>query len=118
MNDLTVDELYRSEPVQRWFRSAHLDDEPEGELKARVQLLASFCDRLGEAPGALLQRCLRVTPDGQLAISIKGRRELDKAINDFGDSLNLGRHQNIAAGNTVRSFLIHNGVLMQGRPSL
>lgn len=118
-NDVTVDSLMQTMEVKRWLVSAKLDDQPEIEQTSRVQLLAEFCNLQGESPTEMIAKVLRGgEEDGQYEIAIKGRRQLDAAINAWGDSLGVTLHQNITAGNVLRSFFIHNGVQMQGRPSL
>ena len=118
-DNLTVEQLMPTPEVQRWMKSARLDNQPEIEKTSRVQLLADFCNREGKTPKEMIDSVLRGgEEDGQFTLAIKGRRELDAAINAFGDSLGVTLHQNITAGNVIRSFFIHNGVQMQGRPSL
>lgn len=118
-NDFTVETLMSTLEVKRWLTSAKLDAQPEIEQTSRVQLLADFCNQQGESPTEMIAQVLRGgEEDGQYEIAIKGRRALDKAINAWGDSLGVTLHQNITAGNVLRSFFIHNGVQMQGRPSL
>jgi hypothetical protein len=117
--EFTVENLLSRFEVKRWLQSSWLDQQPESEQKARVAVLAHFCNKEGKDPKEMMDAVLRGgEDDGQFTIALKARRELDKAINDFGDSLGLTQHQNITAGNVVRSFFIHNGVQMQGRPSL
>lgn len=115
----TVESLKDTPEVQRWFQSARLDDQPEIERTSRLQVLVDFCNRQGKDPKSMIDSVLRGgEEDGQYTLAIKGRRELDQAINEFGDSLGVTLHENITMGNVVRSFFIHNGVQMQGRPSL
>lgn len=115
----SVESLMPTPEVQRWMQSAKLDVQPEQERVARVKVLADFCNRQGKNPPEMVAAVLRGgEEDGQYTLAIKGRRELDAAIDEFGDSLGLTEHQNITAGNVVRSFFIHNGVQMQGRPAL
>lgn len=118
-NDYTVESLKPTFEVKRWLESAKLDTQPEIEQESRVRVLAQFCNHQGRGPQEMIDAVLRGgEEDGQYTIAIKARRELDEAINAFGDTLGLSLHQNITAGNVVRSFFIHNGVQMQGRPSL
>ena len=37
---------------------------------------------------------------------------------EFAPTLGLSKHYEIAAGNSIRGFLVHNGVLIQGKPSV
>ncbi|MDI6912569.1 hypothetical protein [Nocardioides sp.] len=118
-NDFTVDSLMATAEVRRWLASARLDTQPRIEQTSRVQLLADFCNAQGESPTEMIAKVLRGgEEDGQYEVAIKGRRQLDTAINTWGDGLGLNLHQTITSGNVLRSFFIHNGVQMQGRPSL
>jgi hypothetical protein len=118
-NEYTVEQLKSTFEVKRWLVSAKLDAQPESEQDSRIRVLAEFCNFQGRDPKVMIDEVLRGgEEDGQYTIAIKARRELDAAINRFGDTLGLSLHQNITAGNVVRSFFIHNGVQMQGRPSL
>lgn len=117
--EFTVENLASTPEVKRWMSSSKLDKEPQQEQDARIRVLADFCNNQGKDPAEIIASVLRGgEEDGQYTLAIKGRRELDKAINEFGDNLGGTEHQNITAGNVVRSFFIHNGVQMQGRPSL
>jgi len=105
--------------VARWLLSAGFDREPRDEQLAQVTLLATFCSWRGSTPAELVQSCLTAaTDDGQFEINIKGRRAMNRAIDEFSGTLGLPRHQAIAAGNVIRGFLVHNGVLIQGVPSI
>jgi hypothetical protein len=118
-NEYTVEQLKSTFEVKRWLVSAKLDAQPESEQDSRIRVLAEFSNFQGRDPKVMIDEVLRGgEEDGQYTIAIKARRELDAAINRFGDTLGLSLHQNITAGNVVRSFFIHNGVQMQGRPSL
>jgi hypothetical protein len=118
-NEFTVESLMPTFEVKRWLESAKLDSQPAIEQESRVRVLTQFCNHQGKDPQTMIEAVLRGgAEDGQYTIAIKARRELDEAINAFGDTLGLSLHQNITAGNVVRSFFIHNGVQMQGRPSL
>ena len=93
-----------------------------------------FIGTLGIARNTLTDRLRRLEAEGLLRRRVYQRDPVrheylptDKgrdffgvlaAINAWGDSLGVTLHQNITAGNVLRSFFIHNGVQMQGRPSL
>lgn len=116
---MTAEDLINEPTVQRWLRSAKLDTAPREEQLAQVEPLARFCARRGQSPQQLVDSCfLEKTADGQYQISIKGRREMDAAIEEFTATLGLPRHYAIATGNIIRGFLVHNGVLIQSRPSI
>lgn len=102
--------------VQRWLTAAGYDDRPDD----RAQVLDSvrgFCEFTGRTPAQLVATCLRSTAEGT-AISAKGRRDMETAIDAYVRERGLaGRDANVI-GNHVRGFLVHNGVFMQGRASV
>lgn len=115
----TAENLLDEPTVQRWARSAGFAGEPLKEQLAHVSMLAAFCNRENKSPQEVLDTCLlQKTDDGQYEISIKGRRAVNAAIDEFAATLGLSKHYEIAAGNSIRGFLVHNGVLIQGKPSV
>jgi len=109
-------ELMRSAAVQRWL--AHTGYETEAGRRRCLELLGGFCADTGQAPKELVASCFRTTKDGDRKISIKGRRAMQEAIESFIAKREESGHAAVAAGNVLRSFLIHNGVFMQGRASI
>lgn len=100
--------------VQTWFQGLreHWGEEPpdrEGKLKT----LLSFCEMVEKDPDAIVAECSREVESGK-RIRIKARRLYTEKIEEFKATVEGGpRHQGKAA-NTVRSFMIHNGIFMQG----
>jgi len=109
-----LDLLAASHTVRRWFESAGYDSDPSEEQEARLALLAGFCQREGKSPDELVAGCLRTTKVGDTAISAKGRTAMQAAIEDFVASTGRAGRDAVVAGNTLRGFLIHNGVFIQG----
>ena len=109
-------ELARSAAVQRWL--AHTGYETEAGRRRCLELLGGFCEATGQGPEELVASCFRVTKEGDRKISIKGRRAVQEAIESFIAKRGETGHAAVAAGNVLRSFLIHNGVFMQGRASI
>ena len=103
-----------SRAVRGWLEGLELTPEEAGQ---RSGLLMEFCEFVGGTPDDLVQRCLRTTKDGAIAIRSKGRAEVARAIDEF--VLRSGRegHEAVVAGNVIRSFLISNGVFLPGRVS-
>jgi len=109
--------LAASPAVRRWLErdgnkvggAAH-----EGELR----LLARFCASLGTTPDELVAQCLRATKSGDTAISTAGRRRTDEAISAFAAAEGAEGREAIVLGNTLRGFLIHNGIFMQGSAAI
>ena len=106
--------LAESPAVRRWFASAGYDEDPPEEQQARLALLAGFCEGQGQTPDDLVAGCLRTTKSGDTAISAKGRNAIQAAIGEFVAASGLTGREAVSTGNTLRGFLIHNGVFIQG----
>jgi hypothetical protein len=105
-----------SEPmVRRWFESAGLDDDPDAEKERRLRLLAEFCDHTGQSPGELVTGLLRTTKAGDTAISAKRREAMNTTIDEFVEKGGHTGKEAVVTGNIIRSFLVHNGIFIQGR---
>jgi hypothetical protein len=112
-------DLAQEPEVRRWFASAGYDADGRGE--ERHQLLSeleAFCDYTGKSAGELVRSCLRTTKTGETAISTKGRSAIQDVIESFVAEQGLSGHAAIVTANHIRGFLIHNGIFMQGRPSI
>ena len=108
-----VEELAGQETVGLWLRAydAHWNvQQSDGETRAKLEVLARFCRACGRQPDELVAWLFRPTPEGP-RIRLKRRREVMALIEEF-EAQNGGR----PAGNTVRSFLIHNGVALSAPP--
>lgn len=103
--------------VRRWLEHGGPDVRPAEEQAEALVLLARFLAFTGLSPDELVARCLRTTRDGARAISAGGRRWADEAIEAFVALEGLSGHEAVATGNRLRSFLIHNGIFLQGRAS-
>jgi hypothetical protein len=101
--------------VRRWFTSARYDDDPVEEQERRLQLLAEFCHYRGQSPDELVSGLLRTTKAGDVAISAKRREAMNTMIDEFVDKAGLSGKEAVVAGNTIRGFLVHNGIFIQGR---
>jgi len=102
--------------VQRWLAASGYADRPADHADV-LDSLRRFCEFTGRTPGELVATCLRSTAQGT-AISGKGRREMQAAIDDYVRHRGLhGRDANVV-GNHIRGFLVHNGVFIQGRASV
>jgi hypothetical protein len=115
-------ELIRNDPtVQRWLKSAGLLEEDQREIDGHVEVVGEYCDYAGVTPRELVEKCLRpLNSDDpeQREISLKGRREVNTSIQQWSDGLTGTRFMRAIAGNMVRGFLVHNGILIQGNPVL
>lgn len=101
--------------VQRWFTSARYDNDPDEEKQARYELLAGFCSHVDQSPDELVQSLVRTTKKGDLAISSKRRAAVDASIDEFIEKAGYTGRDAVVNGNTLRSFLVHNGIFIQGR---
>jgi len=86
--------------------------EEPSDLDGRLETVRRFCEFAGQDPDEIIDACSREVESGK-RIRIKARREYSEKIAAFqsaesGDTRAQGR-----AGNTVRSFFIHNGIFMQ-----
>ena len=99
--------------VQAWLRaySSHWNlTQSDEETKQRLDVLGRFCAFYGKGPDELVAWLFRDTPEGP-RIRLKRRRMVMAGIDEF-EREQGGR----AAGNLVRSFLIHNGVALSASP--
>ncbi len=108
--------LENYESVQNWFKGLKEQsgvEEPANE-PWRLALLEEFCGYVNLDPDEVVKACLLIKEGRQTKISVKGRRRTVEAVAEFqarrdaSDSRERARR-----GNTIRSFLIHNGILLQ-----
>jgi hypothetical protein len=110
---LSPEDLAGQATVAHWLQaySDHWEiSQDEAETRAKLETLGSFCGLSGRRPDELVEWLFRQTPEGP-RIRLKRRREVMAMILDFERE-----HGGRAAGNTVRSFLIHNGVALSAPP--
>jgi hypothetical protein len=108
----TPEEFSQFPEVRRWLTGSGYDARP-AEQAGMLDSVRGFCEFTGQTPAGLVASCLRETPEG-LAISAKGRRAVQAAIEQYVASRGLTGRDAIVAGNHVRGFLVHNGVFIQG----
>jgi hypothetical protein len=106
--------------VQTWFRG--LSDQSgvdPGEDPSRLELLEEFCSFVELDPDRLVNACLLHKEGSETKISIKGRRRVADKIAEFQSKDERASSRDRAKrGNTIRSFLIHNGILLQSGTQL
>ena len=112
---MTPIELAENPAVRRWFTSANLDDLDAESQTHRLALLADFCAHTGQQPEELVSGLLRTTKDGDTAISAKRRTLMNDTINEFVEKSGATGKDAVIKGNIIRSFLVHNGIFIQGR---
>lgn len=100
--------------VQVWMDGLrqHWGGDPANEDPERFAIFEAFCRRVNRDPDQIVKETTMVK-DGQRRIRIKGRNLYAALIQEFQDSVEGSRFVKAKWGNTVRSFLIHNGVLLQ-----
>ena len=111
------DDLGELPAVQHWMASTsrHYLNRAQGEADRRRKLdvLRSFCETIQMDPDSLVKSLFRATPEGP-RIKLKRRRTVVEQIAEFEAKARETQDVRQArdVGNTVRSFLIHNGVAM------
>jgi hypothetical protein len=108
-----LEALAGADTVKAWLRAyaAHWDvHEADAETRAKLEVLSRFCAVSEKGPDELVAWLFRATPEGP-RIRLKRRRAVMARIDEF-ERENGGR----AAGNVVRSFLIHNGIALSATP--
>jgi hypothetical protein len=109
-------ELRESEPVRKWISGLekHYGPSDAEAEQARLQALSRFCAFIDATPEEIVERCFyRKKESGDLRISVKARRYFSERIDEFQNETDGSKFEKARAGNAIRSFLIHNGVLMQ-----
>jgi hypothetical protein len=87
-------------------------EEPR-DMAARIETLERFCAFVEREPDAIIAECAREVEGGK-RIRIKARRFYSEKIDEFQSSVEGDARAQTRAGNIVRSFMIHNGIFMQG----
>lgn len=100
--------------VRTWLDGLreHWGGDPASDDPERLPLLEAFCHFAGADPDAIIAACLRTDEAGDRRISIKGRRKYAELIDAFQAQGEGSRLRLAKRGNTIRSFLIHNGILL------
>ena len=87
--------------------------EEPADMAARIGMLERFCAFIEREPDAIIAECAREVEGGK-RIRIKKRRFYTERIEEFQSSVDGDARAQTRAGNIVRSFMIHNGIFMQG----
>ncbi len=100
--------------VQTWMDGLrqHWGGDPETDDPERFPIFEAFCLHVGRDPDQIVKETTMLK-DGQRRIRIQGRNRYAALIQDWQDAVEGSRFRKAKWGNTVRSFLIHNGVLLQ-----
>jgi len=100
--------------VQTWLDGLrqHWGGDPVNEDPDRFPIFEAFCRHVNRDPDQIVKETTMIK-DGQRRIRIKGRNRYAALIQEWQDAVEGSRFEKAKWGNTVRSFLIHNGVLLQ-----
>jgi hypothetical protein len=101
--------------VQTWYQGLREQSgvDPASD-SSRLKLLEEFCRSVELDPDEVIKACLLEKEGRDTKISIKGRQRVAQMVADFqAAGENLSARERANRGNTVRSFLIHNGILLQ-----
>lgn len=90
----------------------HWGGDPAHDGSDRLEILAAFCRFVDRDPDTIIEECVIVKESGK-RIRASARRRYAEAIATFQAQVKGSRLERARRGNTVRSFLIHNGVLLQ-----
>ncbi len=104
------------ETVEAWLTG--LEEQsgiPRREGLERVSTLETFCKLVQKEPNQIIEECLREVEGGK-KIRVKGRRFYAEKITEFEETIEGGPGIKRRNGNFIRSFLIHNGILLQTSP--
>jgi hypothetical protein len=102
--------------VKQWAAGAGFDHDPAGVREQKLQILADFCTKVGKQPDELVAFCiLRKKATGERFLSVKRREAINGWLDEFAVEQGWAGKEAVVNANVVRSFLIHNGVLIQGR---
>ena len=100
--------------VRTWLEGLrqHWGGTPERDSPERLEIIEAFCRFAGKDPDTIISECVRVR-DGEKTIRAKGRGRYAALIAEFQSQVEGSRLKQRTWGNAVRSFLIHNGILLQ-----
>lgn len=127
MTDVTTTDAAAPEPpvelramldyasVQTWLDGLkqHWGGDPANDDPERLPILEAFCRHANRDPDRMIKETTMIK-DGEKRIRTKGRARYAAMIDEWQAAVEGPRIRKAKWGNTVRSFLIHNGVLLQG----
>lgn len=105
-----------SKAIQTWLAGVHQQSgvSPQNDAH-RLQVLAEFCLFVEKNPDQIIAECLREVDSGK-KIRPAGRRFYAQKITEFEQQAEGTASEKRQKANYIRSFLIHNGILLQTRP--
>ena len=90
----------------------HWGGDPATDDPERLPMLETFCRHANRDPDQMIKETTMIK-DGEKRIRTKGRERYGALIDEWQATIEGSRIRKAKWGNTVRSFLIHNGVLLQ-----
>lgn len=112
---MTAEDLASTASVKQWFASARLESEPAEDRAERLELLGGFLAHVGKSADELVEYCfLRKKDTGERFSSVKRRGEVNDWIEEFVAARGWSGRDAVWNGNILRSFMIHNGAVIQG----
>jgi len=99
--------------VATWIEGLrqHWGGDPATDDPERLPMLEAFCRYANRDPDQIIKETTMIK-DGERRIRTKGRERYAKLIDEWQATIEGSRIRKGKWGNTVRSFLIHNGVLL------
>ncbi|GEL18111.1 hypothetical protein [Pseudonocardia asaccharolytica] len=111
-----TEDIRAADSVKRWFASAGHDAAPAQTQEHYLHVLVQFSAHAGKPPDDLVAFCfLRKRGTGERFVSVKRRVTMNEWIAAFVAEQGWRGKDAVANANIVRGFLIHNGVLIQGK---
>ena len=102
------------ESVRAWLDGLrqHWGGDPATDDPERLPMLEMFCRHINRDPDQMIKENIMIK-NGEKRIRSKGRERYVAMIDEWQAGVEGSRIRKTKHGNTVRSFLIHNGVLLQ-----
>ena len=111
---MTTHDIESHASVKQWA-GVGLHHDPTEVREQKLRILAYFCAKVEKEPDALVAFCiLRKKATGERFLSVKRREAINGWLDEFAGEQGWTGKQAVVNANVVRSFLIHNGVLIQG----
>lgn len=112
---MTSQHIESQASVKQWAASAGHHRDPPEVREQRLAILAAFCAKVEKEPDELVAFCiLRKKDTGERFLSVRRREMINGWLGEFTAEQGWAGKQAVVNANVVRSFLIHNGVLIQG----
>jgi len=112
---VTSEDIESQASVKQWVTGSVLAQDPAEVREQKLGILADFCAKVGKSPDELVAFCiLRKKATGERFLSVKRREAVNNWLDEFVADQGWTGKQAVVNANVVRSFLIHNGVFIQG----